>query len=166
MPKSAPHVAFATALSVAALIAWAQGPAASRPAQPERSQSESSQSERSQSERWGKEYLPNVPVIDHNGRPLKFYDDVIKGKIVVISFVYTSCKNICPLIVARLAEVQSMLSEDVAREVLFVSISIDPIPDTPPKLKAYADAFHITSNWLFLTGGMWLADCQKKHLTC
>ncbi len=162
MPKSAPHVAFATALSVAALIAWAQGPAASRPAQPERSQSESSQSERSQaerseaersqSERWGKEYLPNVPVIDHNGRPLKFYDDVIKGKIVVISFVYTSCKNICPLIVARLAEVQSMLSEDVAREVLFVSISIDPIPDTPPKLKAYADAFHITSNWLFLTG--------------
>ena len=152
MPKSALHVAFATALSVAALMAWVQSPAVSHTAEPAQSQAERSLSEQVQSEQWGKDYLPNVPVVDQANRPLKFYDDVIKGKIVVISFVYTSCKNICPLIVSRLAEVQTMLGEDAAREIFFVSVSIDPIPDTPQKLKAYADAFHITSNWLFLTG--------------
>ncbi len=106
----------------------------------------------SNSARWGKDYLPNVQVVDQEHRSLKFYDDVIKDKIVVISFVYTSCKNICPLVIARLAEVQRMLGEAAGQDVFFVSVSIDPIPDTPEKLKQYAQAFAITSGWTFLTG--------------
>ena len=106
----------------------------------------------SNSTRWGKDYLPNVQVIDQEGRRLKFYDDVLKDKIVVISFVYTSCKNICPLVIARLAEVQAMLGDAAGRDVHFVSLSIDPIPDTPERLKKYAQAFGINSGWKFLTG--------------
>src|SRR4030095_3266094 len=51
---------------------------------------------------WGKEYVPNVPVVTQDGKTLNFYDDLIKDKIVVLSFIYTSCKDICPLATARL----------------------------------------------------------------
>lgn len=101
---------------------------------------------------WGKDYLPNVTVLDQSGRPLKFYDDVIKGKIVVVSFLYTSCTDMCPLVTARLASVKDELGPAAGTEIVFVSISIDPIPDTPDKLKAMADAFKIGEGWLFLTG--------------
>lgn len=105
-----------------------------------------------QEPRWGREYLPNVAVVDQDRRQLKFYDDLIKGKIVVISFVYTSCNSICPLTIARLAEVHETLGDAMGRDIFFVSVSIDPIPDTPEKLKEYANAFKIGPGWSFITG--------------
>lgn len=102
--------------------------------------------------RWGRDYLPNVTVFNQFGQPLKFYDDVIKNKIVVISFIYTSCKNICPLVTSRLVQVKDELGDVVGRDIFFVSISIDPIPDTPEKLKEQADTFHTGPGWVFLTG--------------
>ena len=105
-----------------------------------------------QEPRWGREYLPNVAVVDQDRRQLKFYDDLIKGKIVVISFVYTSCNSICPLTIARLAEVKDTLGDAMGRDIFFVSVSIDPIPDTPEKLKEYANAFKIGPGWSFITG--------------
>jgi len=104
--------------------------------------------------RWGRDYLPNVTVYNQHGKAMRFYDDVIKDRIVVISFIYTSCKNICPLVTARLAQVAESLGEAAHRDIRFVSISIDPIPDTPEKLKEMADAFHAPDEWLFLTGGV------------
>ncbi len=102
--------------------------------------------------RWGKDYVPNVPVVTQDGRTLKLYDDLIKDKIVVLSFIYTSCKDICPLATARLGEAQDKLGDRVGRDIFFYSISIDPEHDTPDRLKQYADAFHAGPGWLFLTG--------------
>ncbi|HEU0060266.1 MAG TPA: SCO family protein [Hyphomicrobiaceae bacterium] len=102
--------------------------------------------------RWGKEYVPNVPVVTQDGKTLKFYDDLIKDKIVVLSFIYTSCKDICPLATARLGEARDKLGERVGRDIFFYSISIDPEHDTPQRLKQYADAFQAGPGWLFLTG--------------
>ena len=113
---------------------------------------------------WGKSYLPNVDVVDQDRRELKFYDDVLKGKIVVISFVYTSCTNICPLVIARLAEVRDMLGDAFGRDIHFVSISIDPIPDTPEKLKDHAAAFQIDKGWTFLTGDPGNIDLIRHRL--
>jgi cytochrome oxidase Cu insertion factor (SCO1/SenC/PrrC family) len=105
------------------------------------------------SNRWGANYFPNVPVIDQNGRTLNFYDDVIKGKIVVISFIYTSCQDICPLTTARMAQLADKLGEDVmGRDLFFISMSVDPENDTPERMKAFADAFDVGPGWLFLTG--------------
>ena len=101
---------------------------------------------------WGSDYLPNVTVYDQNGRALKFYDDVIKGKIAVVSFLYTSCTSLCPIVTARLANVKDALGPAVGKDIVFVSISIDPIPDTPEKLKQMADAYKIGDGWSFLTG--------------
>jgi protein SCO1 len=96
--------------------------------------------------------VPNVPVVTQDGKTLNFYDDLIKDKIVVLSFIYTSCKDICPLATSRLGEAQEKLADRVGRDIFFYSISIDPESDTPQRLKQYADAFHAGPGWLFLTG--------------
>jgi cytochrome oxidase Cu insertion factor (SCO1/SenC/PrrC family)/cytochrome c2 len=102
--------------------------------------------------RWGANYFPNLPVIDQNGRTLHFYDDVIKGKIVVISFIYTSCQDLCPLTTAKMAQIEDKLDGAVGRDLFFVSMSVDPENDTPERMKAFADAFDVGPGWLFLTG--------------
>lgn len=106
----------------------------------------------SEAAQWGRDYLPNPPVVTQNGETLRFYDDILKGKITVISFIYTSCRDICPVVTARMAQVQDKLGDLVGRDFFFVSISIDPDNDTPKKLKEYADAFGAGLGWTFLTG--------------
>ena len=105
-----------------------------------------------QASRWGKSYFPDAKVVTQDGKTLQFYDDLIKDKIFVISFLFTTCKDICPLATARLAELQEKLGDSMGRDIFFYSISIDPETDTPERLKQYADAFRAGPGWLFLTG--------------
>lgn len=101
---------------------------------------------------WGADYFPNTVLTDQDGRPLRFFDDLIRDKVVVINFIFTSCTDSCPLETARLRQVQQLLGERVGRDVFFYSISIDPQTDTPPVLKHYAEKFKVAPGWLFLTG--------------
>ena len=101
---------------------------------------------------WGANYFPNVPLTNQYGKTLRFYDDVLKGKIVVIDLIYTHCVDSCPLETARLAQVQRLLGDRVGREIFFYSISIDPQRDTPAQLRAYAAKYHVKPGWQFLTG--------------
>jgi cytochrome oxidase Cu insertion factor (SCO1/SenC/PrrC family)/mono/diheme cytochrome c family protein len=107
---------------------------------------------KAQSGRWNADYLPNLSVVTQDGKTLKFYDDVIKGKIVLISFIYTNCPDICPLTTARLTQVEDQLGDIVGRDIFFVSMTVDPERDTPDKLKEFTAAFGIGPRWLFLTG--------------
>jgi cytochrome oxidase Cu insertion factor (SCO1/SenC/PrrC family)/mono/diheme cytochrome c family protein len=102
--------------------------------------------------RWGAEYFPNVPLVSHEGRTLRFFDDLIHDKVVVLSFIYTRCPDACPLETAKLSEVASLLGERVGRDVFFYSISIDPEHDTPEVLREYSQRFQTPPGWLFLTG--------------
>lgn len=102
--------------------------------------------------RWGKNYVPNVPVVTQDGKVFRFYDNLIKDKIFVISFFYAACSEICPLATARLSELQEALGDDLGRDIFFYTISIDPENDTPERLKKYAEAMHAGPGWLFLTG--------------
>jgi protein SCO1 len=101
--------------------------------------------------RWGADYFPNVALTTQNGDVVHFYD-LIKGKIVAIELIFTSCEYNCPLETARLAHVQRLLGDRMGRDVFFYSISIDPAHDTPAVLKAYAEQYGAGPNWLFLTG--------------
>lgn len=101
--------------------------------------------------RWGAHYFPKVPLTTQNGDAVEFYD-LIKGKIVAIQLIYTSCQYSCPLETARLAHVQKLLGERMGRDVFFYSISIDPAHDTPAVLKTYAEQYGAGPGWLFLTG--------------
>ena len=101
---------------------------------------------------WGPDYFPNVPLITQDGKTVRFYDDLLKGKSVVVNVIYTRCRDRCPLETAKLAQVQRMLADRMGKDIFFYSISIDPEFDTPAVLKAYAEKFHVGSGWLFLTG--------------
>jgi cytochrome oxidase Cu insertion factor (SCO1/SenC/PrrC family)/cytochrome c2 len=102
--------------------------------------------------RRGAEFFPNLPVVNQHGEQLKFYDDLIKDKIVVVMFIYTSCTDICPLTTARMTQIEDKLGAAVGREIFIVSITVDPENDTPGKLKAYSRAFGTGPGWSFVTG--------------
>ena len=102
--------------------------------------------------RWGASYFPNVPLVTQEGKPVRFFDDLVKDKVVAINFIFTSCGASCPLETARMATVHRLLGDRVGRDVFFYSITIDPEHDTPEVLAAYAERFHTGPGWLFLTG--------------
>ena len=97
-------------------------------------------------------HFPNVELITQDGKKVHFYDDLIKGKVVAIELMYTTCKYNCPLETARLVQVQKMLGDRMGKDVFFYSITIEPDKDTPEVLKAYTEKYHIGPGWTFLTG--------------
>jgi len=100
---------------------------------------------------WGADYFPNVPVTTQDGKTLRFYDDLLKGKSVAILLFYTSCQDVCPLETANLVKVQKLLGAHMGRDIFFYSIAIDPW-DTPKENRAYAQKFGVGPGWLFLSG--------------
>jgi len=100
----------------------------------------------------GVDYFTNTPLVNQDGETLRFYDDVIKGKVVSINFMFTSCGDACPLETAKLRKVQQMLGEHAGKDVYMYSITVDPDRDTPAALKAYMKKFNIGTGWQFLTG--------------
>jgi protein SCO1/2 len=88
----------------------------------------------------------------HTGQTVRFYDDLLKGKVAMINFMFTECDGVCPGMTQNLADVQGLLGDRVGREIFMYSISIDPARDTPEKLAQYAAPFDIGPGWLFLTG--------------
>ena len=101
---------------------------------------------------WGETHFPNVELTTQNGKKVRFYDDLIKGKVVAIELIYTTCKYSCPLETARLVQLQKLLGDRMGKDVFFYSITIDPEHDTPEVLKDYAEKYHVGPGWLFLTG--------------
>jgi protein SCO1 len=103
-------------------------------------------------QQWGRNYFPNVQLMTQDGKKVRFYDDVIKGKVVAVNFIYTSCGDVCPLDTAALRRVQKLVGNRMGRDVFFYSISVDPKTDTPAVLKKYMQNFDVGPGWTFLTG--------------
>jgi protein SCO1/2 len=97
--------------------------------------------------------FPNVLLRTHEDRPVRFYDDLIKGKTVLITFMYATCEGVCPGTAANLRKVQQRMGPRAGRDVFLYSITIKPTEDTPQALKRYADMHGAGPGWLFLTGG-------------
>ena len=77
----------------------------------------------------------------------------LHGKVVVVTFIYTSCADTCPLLTAKMAGLQARLGMDFGSKVFFVAITVDPEQDTPSTLKRYAESHGVDlSGWAFLTG--------------
>lgn len=95
--------------------------------------------------------IPDLQVLDQNGKQLNFYSDLIKGKTVAINFVFTTCTAICPSLAATFRRVQ----QDAATrgiDVQLISISVDPTTDTPERLSDFAAKFKAGPSWTFVTG--------------
>ncbi|HEU4416712.1 MAG TPA: SCO family protein [Candidatus Angelobacter sp.] len=113
---------------------------------------------------WGANYFPNVPLITQDGKTMHFYDDMLRGKIVLINFIYTECGDTCPLETAKLAQVYKLLGNRMGKDIFFYSISVDPKRDTPAVLKSYAQKFHTGPGWYFLTGKKEDIDTVRKKI--
>lgn len=96
--------------------------------------------------------IPNVTLRTHEGRAVRFYDDLIQGKIVLINFMYANCDGICPGQTANLVQVQKALGDRLGRDVFIYSITLDPERDTPEALAQYARSYRTRPGWEFLTG--------------
>jgi protein SCO1/2 len=116
------------------------------------------------SSRWGEKFFPNITLTTQDGKTVKFYDDLIKGKIVAINLIYTRCKDACPLETARFRQVQKLLGDRVGKDIFLYSISIDPEHDTPEVLRDYAEMYNAGPGWLFLTGKKEDIDLLSKKL--
>ena len=106
----------------------------------------------SSSDQLSKLHIPDLELLDQNGRKIHFYTDLVKGHTVVINFIFTTCTTICPPLGATFARVQKELGEIAGRDVRFLSISVDPATDTPERLKAWGAKFHAGDGWTFVTG--------------
>ncbi|HEX8130156.1 MAG TPA: SCO family protein [Pyrinomonadaceae bacterium] len=100
----------------------------------------------------GAAYFPNHVLLTQDNRPVRFYDDLLKNKIVLINFLFTTCKGACSPMTANLAKVQQQLGDHLGKEVVMLSVSVDPETDTPAALKKYAEGFKAKPGWYFLTG--------------
>jgi len=96
--------------------------------------------------------IPDVEVLDQDGNALHFYSDLIKDKTVAINFIFTNCTTICPPLAATFARVQKEMGDKVGKDVHFISISVDPLTDTPERLKAWGAKFKAGPGWTFVTG--------------
>jgi len=99
----------------------------------------------------GNNCLPDVSLIDQHGQAISLAS--LKGKPVLIDFIYTSCASTCPVLTSKIAAVARELGPALGANVTIVSITLDPEHDGPEQLAAYAKSQAVESNsWLFLTG--------------
>jgi protein SCO1/2 len=94
--------------------------------------------------------VPDVALVDQDGKPVHFYSDLVKNRVVAVNFVFTTCTTICPPMGANFAKLQKLLA---GKDVQLISVSVDPATDTPERLKAWARKFGAGPGWTLVTGG-------------
>src|SRR4029079_11055213 len=96
--------------------------------------------------------IPDLKSLAQDGSAPHFYSILIKDKTVAINFIFTNCTTICPPLAATFARVQKEMGDKVGKDVHFISISVDPLTDTPERLKAWGAKFKAGGGWTFITG--------------
>ena len=109
-------------------------------------------------------YFPNTIVQTHDGRKLRFYDDIVRGKVVVFNMMYSVCTGICPGNTANLLQVQQALGDRLGKDIFMVSMTLQPEFDTPKALNDYAKSYGIKPGWTFLTGQPKEMDVIRRKL--
>ncbi len=111
-----------------------------------------------------RQHFPNVRLVTQDNKTVHFYDDVIKGRTVILQFMFANCEKACPLVTPNLAKVQRELMARGASEISIVSITVDPVHDTPQVLQHYAHMFNVQPGWRFLTGSKTDIDQIRREL--
>lgn len=106
----------------------------------------------------------NILLYNQHGKPVRFYDDLVKDKTVIINLMYSGCGETCPANSAELAKINDLLGQRMGRDIIMLSLSIDPVADTPARLKQYWESFGAKPGWLFLTGNPAEIDRLRREL--
>ena len=110
-------------------------------------------------------YFPNVELVTGDGEKVRFYDDLLKDKIVILNMMYAKCEGVCPTTTANLKQVRKFLRQQVKHDIFIYSLTVKPEQDSPAALKAYAQMHGIKDpQWLFLTGGPAEMDLLRHKL--
>jgi protein SCO1/2 len=109
-------------------------------------------------------YFTDVELTNQNGEKMKFYSDLIQGKVVIINSFFATCQGSCLPLNQNLAKVQQALGDRLGKDVYILSISVDPTVDTPPNLKQYATKLNARPGWFFLTGPKENVDFALKKI--
>jgi protein SCO1 len=96
--------------------------------------------------------IPDLALVDQDGKPVRFYSDLVRGKVVMINFIFTSCTTICPPMGATFGKVQELLGDRAGKDVHLISVSVDPATDTPQRMKAWGKKFGAEPGWTLVTG--------------
>jgi protein SCO1 len=101
----------------------------------------------------GAQLIPNVLLRTHEGAQVRFYDDLVKGKQVLINMMYVTCEGACPAVTTRLVDIHRELAHRMGKDLFMYSITLKPEEDGPAALKAYAEMHGaLLPGWTFLTG--------------
>lgn len=96
--------------------------------------------------------IPDVALRDQDGKPVHFYSDLVKGRVVAINFIFTTCTTICPPLGATFAGIQKLAAGRAGRDFTLISVSVDPVTDTPERLKSWSAKFGARPGWTLVTG--------------
>jgi len=97
-------------------------------------------------------YFTDVLLLNQDGQEMRFYSDLIKDKVVVISPMFTSCNGVCPPMTRNMEKIQEWLGDRLGKDVYLISFTVDQVNDTPPVLKQFAAQYHARPGWYFMTG--------------
>jgi protein SCO1/2 len=108
--------------------------------------------------------LRDAPLLDASGKRVRLSQEVIGGRIAVVNFIYTSCTTVCPVSSATFQQLQQKLGARLGKDVVLVSITVDPLRDTPQRLHEYAARYEAREGWVWLTGAKPDVDGVLKGL--
>ena len=97
-------------------------------------------------------YFPDVTVVTHEGKKVRFYDDLIKDKILYLNVMFAHCADVCPLVTSNLVKVQRSLKDLMGRDIFIVSLTLKPEMDSPKVLREYMKGYGVGPGWTFVTG--------------
>lgn len=109
-------------------------------------------------------YFTDVVLTNQDGEKMRFYSDLLKGKVVIINSFFATCQGSCLPLNRNLEKMQQALGDHVGKDVFILSISVDPLVDTPAKLKEYAKKFNARPGWYFLSGDKENVEFTLKKL--
>jgi protein SCO1/2 len=96
--------------------------------------------------------IPDVELVDQDGKTVHLYTDLVKGRVAALSFIFTTCTTICPLIGANFGRLQTELGQSLGKDIELISVSVDPATDTPQRMKTWGAQFGARAGWDLLTG--------------
>ena len=115
-------------------------------------------------ERTQQKYFPNLVLTTHEGKKVKFYDDLVKDKIVIFNMMYAKCEGICMPITHNLLKVQKLLGKRVGKDIFMYSFTLKPKEDTVKVLNQYARMHKVKPGWYFITGSVDDMETLRRKL--
>jgi len=111
-----------------------------------------------------REYFTDVVLLNQDGEEMRFYSDLIRERTVIMIPFFTTCTSVCPPMNRNMQKIQDWLGDRLGKDVIMMSISVDAVYDTMPRIKVYSERYHARPGWFFLTGKKEDVDVALKKV--